>query len=147
MVTWLTWWALLLALWVAVDDSLAPDELLVGAGAAALAALLAEVVFHQAAVRFKVRAAWIVRALRLPGEVAGQTVIVFAALTRTVLGGAPPPSGGFRQQPLRYGDDSPLGVTRRLLLTGARSLAPNEFVVGIDAERDVMVTHQLVTRR
>jgi hypothetical protein len=33
------------------------------------------------------------------------------------------------------------------LLTGARSLAPNEFVVGIDAERDVMVTHQLVTRR
>lgn len=145
--TWLAWWVLLLALWVAVDDSLAPDELLVGAGAAALAALLAEVVFHQAAVRFQVRVAWLVRALRLPGEVAGQTGIVFAALARTVLGKAPPPSGGFRERPLRYGDDSPLGVTRRLLLTGARSLAPNEFVVGIDAERDVMVTHQLVTRR
>jgi hypothetical protein len=38
-------------------------------------------------------------------------------------------------------------VTRRLLLTGAKSLAPNEFVLGIDAERDVMITHQLVEER
>jgi len=46
----------------------------------------------------------------------------------------------------RYGDDTPLGVTRRVLLTGAHSLAPNAFVLGIDAERDVMIVHELVTR-
>lgn len=47
VITWLTWRALLLSLWVAVDDSLAPDELLVGARVAALAALLAELVSEQ----------------------------------------------------------------------------------------------------
>lgn len=38
---WLAWWAAMMALWVIVDDSLQPDELLAGAGAAALAAELA----------------------------------------------------------------------------------------------------------
>ena len=40
-----------------------------------------------------------------------------------------------------------LGVTRRVLLTGARSLTPNAFVVDLDQERDVMLVHELVTRR
>jgi hypothetical protein len=45
------------------------------------------------------------------------------------------------------GGDSPLGETRRLLLTCALSRAPNEFVLGIDAERGAMVTHQLLGER
>jgi hypothetical protein len=31
---WLVWWVLLMSLWGALDDSLASDELLAGAGAA-----------------------------------------------------------------------------------------------------------------
>ena len=58
-----------------------------------------------------------------------------------------PPRGGFRELPVRYGDGTPLGVTRRVLLTGAYSLAPNKFVLGIDEERDVMVVHELVADR
>jgi hypothetical protein len=38
------------------------------------------------------------------------------------------PAGGLVAEPVR----------------GARSLAPNEFVLGIDQERGVMITHQLV---
>jgi hypothetical protein len=38
-------------------------------------------------------------------------------------------------------------VTRRALLVGGRSLAPNSFVVGIDAGRDVMLVHQLVVNQ
>ena len=57
------------------------------------------------------------------------------------------PRGGFTELPVRYGDDTPLGVTRRVLLTGAYSLAPNKFVLGMDEERDVMVVHELVTDR
>lgn len=142
--TWLAWWVLLMSLWVAVDDSLASDELLVGAGLAAVAALLAEVVCDQAEVRLRVKAAWLVRALNLPGQVVQQTLMVFAALAAGLFTKAPLPRGRFRELPVRYGDDTPLGVTRRVLLTGARSLAPNEFVLGIDPERDVMITHQLV---
>lgn len=146
-ITWLTWWVLLMSLWVAVDDSLAYDGLLVGAGAAALAAAAAELASHQAEVRFRIRAAWLPRALGLPGQVVRQTFLVFAALARTVFTKAPPPDGRFLERTVAYGDDTPLGVTRRVLLTGAQSFAPNEFVLGIDAERDVMVTHQLVEER
>jgi len=145
--SWLAWWVILMSLWVALDDSLESDELLVGAGLSALAALAAEVVGHQADVRLRVRARWLPRALALPGQVAAQTFLVFAALARALVTGAPPPRGRFRELPARYGDDSPLGVTRRVLLTAGLSLEPNEFVLGIDAERGVMVTHQLVEER
>jgi multisubunit Na+/H+ antiporter MnhE subunit len=141
---WLAWWMLLMSLWVAVDDSLRSDELLVGAALTALAALAAEVTGRQAELRPRVRAAWLVRALSLPGQVVQQTFLVFAALARGLFTRAPLPRGRFRELPVQYGEDTPLGVTRRVLLIGARSLAPNEFVLGIDPERDVMITHQLV---
>jgi multisubunit Na+/H+ antiporter MnhE subunit len=140
---WLTWWVLMMSLWVAVDDSFASDELLAGAGAAALAALAAEVITYQAATRFRMRPGWLIPALRLPADVARDTWIVFAALART-LARRRPPDSDFTELPVAYGDVSALGQTRRVLLTGARSLAPNMFVLGIDAERDVMVVHRLV---
>lgn len=132
-----------MSLWVILDDSIALDELLAGAGAAAVAAFLAELVTHQAATRFRMRVGWMVPALSLPGEVARDTVIVFAALWRRLARGEQPPSG-FREIPARFGDDSDEGVTRRVLLVGGRSVAPNTFVLGIDRERNVMVVHQLV---
>jgi multisubunit Na+/H+ antiporter MnhE subunit len=144
--TWFTWWVLLMSLWVAVDDSLAGDELLAGAGAAALAALTAEVVGYQTATRYRIRAAWLPRALRLPGQITSDTLAVFAVLARTIAGQAPP-CGAYRELPVRYGDDTPLGVTRRVLLSGARSLTPNAFVVDIDKDRDVMLVHELVVRQ
>jgi multisubunit Na+/H+ antiporter MnhE subunit len=132
-----------MSFWVILDDSIALDELLAGAGAAALAATLAELVGHQAATRFRMRAGWVIPALGLPGQVVRDTVIVFAALWRRLAHGEQPPSG-FREIPARFGDDSDEGVTRRVLLVGGRSVAPNTFVLGIDRERNVMVVHQLV---
>ena len=140
---WLVWWVLLMSFWVILDDSIALDELLAGAGAAALAATLAELVGHQAGTRFRMRAGWVIPALGLPGQVVRDTVIVFAALWRRLAHGEQPPSG-FREIPARFGDDSDEGVTRRVLLVGGRSVAPNTFVLGIDRERNVMVVHQLV---
>jgi hypothetical protein len=89
------------------------------------------------------RAGWVVPALGLPGQVVRDTVVVFAALWRRLAHGEQPPSG-FREIPARFGDDSDEGVTRRVLLVGGRSVAPNTFVLGIDGERDVMVVHRLV---
>jgi multisubunit Na+/H+ antiporter MnhE subunit len=144
--TWLAWWVLLMAMWVAVDDSLAPDELIVGAGAGALAALAAELIGYQAVLRYRIKATWLARTVLLPGQVARDTVAVFAVLARAVVTGSRP-HGAFRELPVRYGDDTPLGETRRLLLTGAHSLAPNEFVLGLDKDRGVMVVHRLVETR
>ena len=89
------------------------------------------------------RASWLAPAFRLPGQVLSDTVIVFAALWRLCTRGEQPDSG-FREMPARFGDDSDEGVTRRVLLVGANSLAPNTIVLGIDRDRDVMVVHQLV---
>ena len=142
-VAWLAWWILLMSFWVILDDSVATDELLAGAGAAALAAFLAELVTYQAAARMRIRARWLARVIGLPGQVAGDTVIVFAALWRRLAHGADPPSG-FRRLPVRYGDDTAEGRTRRALLIGGRSIAPNSIAAGIDKDTDTMVIHQLV---
>lgn len=143
--SWLAWWVLLLAFWIAVDDSLAVDEVLAGAGAAAIAALVADLALYQAAVRLRIRPRWLVPALRLPGKVVADTVTVYAALWRRMVRGEQPDSG-FVTEPVRYGGEGAEDMTRRVLLTGGRSLAPNEFVLGIDAETDTMVLHQLVRK-
>lgn len=141
--SWLIWWVLMMSFWVMLDDSVAPDELLAGAGAAVIAATLAELVTYQAASRFRMRIEWLVPALRLPGEVARDTVIVYRALWRRLMHGEQPASA-FIERPVRFGDDTPEGVSRRTLLVGGASIAPNTFVLGIDPEHDVMVLHQLV---
>ena len=90
--SWLVWWVLLMSFWVIIDDSIATDELLAGAGAAALAALVAELVTYQAGARFRMRIKWLAPALRLPGQVARDTVTVYAALWRRLARGEQPPS-------------------------------------------------------
>ena len=46
----------MMSFWVMLDDSINTDELLAGAGAAALAAFFAELVSYQAATRFRIGA-------------------------------------------------------------------------------------------
>ena len=140
---WLTWWVLLMSFWIMLDDSLATDELLAGAGAAALAATTAELVSYQAATRFRMKFEWLAPALRLPGQVAADMVIVYRALWRLVVYGEQPASA-FVSEPARFGEDTAEGATRRTLLIGARSLAPNAFALGIDSGTDTMVLHKLV---
>lgn len=141
---WLAWWAILMSLWIIADDSVQADELLAGAGAAALAAAFAVLVSHLANIHLQVRARWLWRALRLPARVARDTGAVFAALGRTVASGVPP-RGEFREIPMQAGPAGGEGVSRRALMVASTSLAPNTFVLGIDSERNIMVVHQLVT--
>ena len=144
--SWLVWWVLMMSFWVMLDDSISTDELLAGAGAAALAALLAEVVTYQAATRFRMRIEWLVPALSLPGQVVRDTALVFAALWRRLARGEEPVSG-FRELPVRYGTNTAEGKTRRALYVAGRSVAPNTFALGIDQDRDVMIVHQLVVTK
>ena len=148
-VNWFAWWALMMSFWVAIDDSVRSDELIAGAITTALAATAAVGVGYLAQARLGFRAAWlpavIAGLIGLPGRVAKETCTVFAALARTLLRSEAPDSG-FRGVPVRYGDDTPPGVTRRILLTWAQSLAPNGFVLDFDRERDVMTVHELVKR-
>lgn len=140
---WLAWWVLLMGFWVAVDDSIGLAEVGAGAGAAALGAFVVELAGHQAATRLRPRPEWLAQAVKLPGQVARDTVVVFGALWKRLVTGEQPASG-FREIPIRFGGPGTQDVTRRVLLVGGNSLAPNTFVLGIDEDRDVMVVHQLV---
>jgi multisubunit Na+/H+ antiporter MnhE subunit len=144
--SWLVWWVLMMSLWVMLDDSISTDELLAGGGAAALAALLAELVCYQAGARFRMRIEWVIPALSLPGQVVRDLVTVYAALWRRLVRGEQPPSA-FLELPAHFGDHSPQGVTRRTLLIGGTSVAPNTFALGIDEGSGVMVVHRLVARQ
>lgn len=134
-----------MSFWMWLNDSLGTDEMLAGAGAAALAATFAELVSYQATTRFRMRFEWLAGALRLPGQVASDMVTVYRALWR-VLVRREQPASAFVTEPARFGDDTAEGVTRRVLLIGAKSLAPNAFALGIDSDTDTMVLHQLVAR-
>jgi multisubunit Na+/H+ antiporter MnhE subunit len=142
---WAAWWILMMAFWMVLDHSLAPDELLVGAGAAAIAALVAQAACLQAGLRLRVRASWLRPALGLPWQVVVDTAAVYRALWRKLRRGEDPPAG-FTEVPVDPGDGGPAGTVRRALIIGGRSFTPNAFVVGIDLDRSVMVVHQLVPR-
>jgi multisubunit Na+/H+ antiporter MnhE subunit len=142
---WLIWWALLMTLWIIVDGSVDTDELLAGAGAAALAALLAQLAGHRAAAP-GMPAGWFRAIVRLPVDVARDTWTVFGALART-LRHRQAPASAFRQSPVAYGAKTPTGRLRRAFVIGVSSFAPNSFALGIDADRDVMVVHQLDPQR
>jgi hypothetical protein len=45
---------------------------------------------------------------------------------------------------VRYGDDTAAGRTRRVLLIGGASIAPNTIAAGLDKDTGTMVIHQLV---
>jgi len=135
-----------MALWIIADDSVATDELLAGAGAAALAALLAEVAGYQAATRPLLRTAWLGAALRLPVDVARDTAVVFIALSRRLAQGEVPRSA-FLEVPVQFGQQTNEGAARRALLIAGRSLAPNRLALGLDAQRNVLVVHRLVPDR
>ncbi|MGN6677936.1 MAG: hypothetical protein ACTHKL_09125 [Streptosporangiaceae bacterium] len=140
--SWVIMWIVLMALWVIVDDSIGLDELLAGAGAAAVGSIFVAVAAHQAAIRPAFQPSWLAPALNLPARVARETVVVFAALIKRLATGAEPHSG-FVAAAVGEQPDQPDGVVRRTLLIGFESVAPNQFALGID-ERGMMVSHKLV---
>lgn len=142
---WVLWWAVLMTFWLILDHTVARDELLTGAGAAALGAFLAATAVGQADAAPLIRLRWLQPLVRLPAEVAHDLVIIFAALWRKLARGEEPASG-YRRVQARSGGDAG-EMTRQSLLIGIASVAPNSFVAGFDAERDEMVIHQLVATR
>lgn len=142
-VAWLVWWFVLMIIWTIVDDSIGRDELLAGAGAAAIAAFIAEAAAWQASVHVRARAEWLVPALSLPAQVVRDTVTVFAALAKRLVRGEEPPSC-FVAEPVRYGDDSAEASMRRALILTAKSLAPNAYALGMDEDKGVLISHKLV---
>ena len=130
------------ALYLVLIDITDLPELIVGAGAAVLAATGLELAREQGIVGESVRWRWLLRLhrplLRVPRDIAVVSAMALIALVR-----CRPAFGSFRTVRFGGGEDEPRKTGRRALAEAAGSLAPNTFVVGIDGERQLILAHQL----
>ena len=131
-------------LWVLVTSTFRGSELVAGAVAAVLSAAAVEAVRERERFLFRPRLRWMRRAGRIPVRIVTDTWLLAVALVRHVTG-TRPVRGAFVVVPFRHGDDAdPEDSARRALVVTGLSIAPNSVVVGIDADRDELLVHQLV---
>lgn len=142
---WIAWYVPLFGLWLLFVDTLAAEEVILGALAAAVAATAADVVRAQDLVRFRMRARWLAGLGAVPWRVVTDSWLLALALWRQLVR---PGSvrGLFRVLPFPVEGDDAAAAARRALVTGVASLAPNTYVVGVERGEGFMLVHQLVRR-
>jgi multisubunit Na+/H+ antiporter MnhE subunit len=134
---WLTWWVLLAALYLVVDDSVLVPELVVGAFAAAVGATGATLVHRERQVLLRGEVRWL-RALWRP--LLGLVTDLWPLLRALPRRGG---TGGYVEVPFDATSDSPRDTARRALTEALGTVAPNTIVVRVDTDRGVVVAHQL----
>lgn len=139
---WWVGWILSGALYLLLIDTTDLPELIVGAGAASLAATAFLLAREQYLAAETVRAEWLNSLYRpfikVPTDVAMVSWVALAQLVdrrRT--------RGAFRAVPFRCGDDEALEIGRRGLAESLGSFAPNTIIIGVDHERELLLGHQL----
>jgi hypothetical protein len=139
---WSLAWVCAAALYLLLIDITDLPELLVGAGAAVLAATGLELVREEGILGESIRLGWLLRVprvlLKVPADIA---VVSLLALRATF--DRHGVRGSFRSLPFACGQEQKLETGRQALAEALGSLAPNTFVVGIDTEREEIIAHQL----
>jgi multisubunit Na+/H+ antiporter MnhE subunit len=135
-VVWLAWWILLSALYLLLSDSVAPQELAVGAAAAAIGATGAVLVRQQRRLRLRPR----LRHFRAaPGALLRSFTDLAPLAVKLVRGRG----GELVEVPFETGGDEREAATRRAFTEAIGSLAPATIVVEVDERRGVTVEHRL----
>jgi hypothetical protein len=127
---------------MALVDTRKLPEIVAGAVAAAVAATVAMLPREQTVARLPVDTALIRRGLRTVLRVPVETLIVAAALPRAIRARGRR-TGRLRAVRFRHVADSE-AAGRHVVSEYLGSLAPNRFVIGIDASRQYMLVHELV---
>jgi len=139
------WWAAMFAAWVALVDTVAPQELVLGAFAAGIAAAVAYAVHRRGYITFRPRARWLTQTPRLMWTVLADCALLAGALWRRVVRGDEV-TGRTIRIAFDYGGEDGRDGARRALVNLSVSLTPNSFVVDIDPEANSLLVHQLVAR-
>jgi hypothetical protein len=139
---WGTGWVAAGAFYLLLIDTTDLPELLVGAGAAMIAATAFLLGREQYAVAETIRLGWLRRLARPLFKVPGDVVTVSAAALRQLV--RPRAAcGRFRVARFRCGEDEALQISRHALAESAGSFAPNTIIVGVDRDRELILAHQL----
>ena len=138
----LLWWVVLLGLWLLFVDTLALAEVLVGLGAAALAALAALGIHTYGGTRFRFQVRWLLLLRDVPVNTLRDCATLGVVLWRHLIRGERA-RGAFRTIPFPI-HDGPTSAAWRAFVAGATSIAPNTYVIRFDRERGTVIVHQLV---
>jgi hypothetical protein len=141
-VAWSLGWVFSAALYLLLIDTTDLPELIVGAGAAVLAATGFELAREQAVARLGTRLRWVTR-LHRPLLKAPSDIVVVSGLALRQLVRPRAVVGVFRAVPFQSGGDEALETGRRALAESFGSFAPNTIVIGVDPDRGVLLGHQL----
>jgi len=142
LAAWLLGWVFAAALYLLLIDITDLPELIVGAGAAMLAATGFELAREQHVAGQLIRPTWLARAYRPILKVGSDVVLVSAAAVMQLLE-RKPSRGEFRVVRFRAGAEDPLDTGRRALAQALGSFAPNTIIIGVDPERQLVLGHQL----
>ncbi len=135
-------WLLAAALYLLLIDVSDVPELIVGAGAASLAAAGFELTRERQIADLRTRRRWCRRLYRPMLKVPSDIVAVSVAAVRQ-LRHPRAVNGEFRAVRFRCRDDERLETGKRALAESFGSFAPNTIIVGVDAERELILGHQL----
>jgi hypothetical protein len=137
LAAWLSWFAGLLVLWLALVGTVQDVERIAGLSAAAIGATAAEVVRSQGLLRFRVEWRWLRLLWKPLLRVVPDFFVVLAALPRRS-------RGQFVELDFPTGGKRAVDAGRRAFAVVAPSLAPNRLVVDVDAESGQALVHDLV---
>jgi hypothetical protein len=140
---WCAGWAFAGALYLLLIDTASLPELIVGAGAATIAATGYELAREQeTAGGMTMRMRWLRTVhrplLKVPSDIATVSLTALRQLVRPK-----PVNGTFRAVPFRCGSEHDIEAGRRALAESLGSFAPNTIIVGVDTERELILGHQL----
>jgi hypothetical protein len=139
---WTAAWVLAGALYLLLIDITDLPELIVGAGTAAIAATGFELARERPGGGIATRARWIGRTYRPVLKVPSDVVFVCGAALRQLV--APKQINGvFRAVPFRCDEQQRHETGRHALAESMGSFAPNTIVIGVDADRELILAHQL----
>jgi hypothetical protein len=139
---WVAGWLFSAALYLLLIDITSLPELIVGAGAATLAATGFELARERHLAGERIRLHWLRHAhravIKVPSDIARVALAAIRQLARrdrTV--------GEFRAVRFRSDRDDALAAGRAALSESFGSFAPNTIVIGIDRRRGLIIAHQL----
>jgi multisubunit Na+/H+ antiporter MnhE subunit len=142
VLAWCAAWLFAAAFYLLLIDITDLPELIVGAGAAVLAATGTELAREGDVARERFRSAWLRRVYRpvvkVPRDIA---LVSFAAIAQ--LFSPRSARGRFRAAPFHGSRESADWTGRSALSQALGSFAPNTIVFGVDDERELILVHQL----
>jgi hypothetical protein len=140
--SWVLWWLALFGLWVVIEGTNEAMELAAGAGAAALAATLAEALRRQGLLAFAPGPRWLVRTWRLPHRLLYEFSLVTWALVPRIAGR--PSRGRWSASPFPAGDSDPRSAGDRAAALVLENVTPNTMAAEIDREHRAALKHDLL---